>query len=133
MSYDSIRQTLVTHVKVPFETAFPDVKVFYDNAPFDLDNPAEHYVEFEVKFYGGQQIGASATPRTRVSGFVYVTAISRKGLGPAKCLQILDWFASHLEYQTPGGVQLQAAEPDGGGSNKDWYTESIKVAFYKDP
>ena len=133
MSYESIRQSVISSIKAPFEAAFPGVAVVYDNAPFNFDSPPDFYVEFEVKFYGGQQIGMSAAPRTRVSGFVYVTATARRGTGVKRVQQALDWFASNLEYKSFGGVLLQAAEPDGDGGNQAWYTESVKVGFYKDP
>lgn len=131
--YDAIRQAVVGYIDPLFALQFADVPLVHDNSPFDYDNPPECYTELEVEFYGGEQIGMAADPRTRVSGYVYAQVTCRRGLGSAKALQILAWVASALEYKTPGGVHLQAAESTGSTKGKAWYTCAIKVAFYKDP
>jgi hypothetical protein len=132
-----IRDTLVSLVYSDFLDAFPGVPLVTDNAPFDWNSPPEKFVEFEVRNYGGMQIGASATPRTRYRGYAYITAYCRIGLGSRPALELLDWFNAALAYKTAAvpGLRLHLEEPDPAGSQslKGWYTEQLKVSFYADP
>ena len=83
-----------------------------------------------MKFSGGNQIGVSFAPKTRVHGFVYVSVWCREGTGSKKALAMCDWFSDALAYKSQGGVQLQAAEPVGGNSPVGWYVEGIKLYWY---
>lgn len=130
--YESYRLAIVTLVDAAFKAAYPTIPVVYANAPFDWNNPPERFVEFEIAFYDGRQIGVAANPKTRTHGFVYVTVHARRGLGTKRCLEILGWFAGALGYQNAGAVHLQAPQPVGMNENDEWYSEEFKVPFYAD-
>lgn len=128
-----VRDAIVTAVSGPFEAAFPGVAIVYNNGPFDWNNPPAEFVEFEVEFYAGKQIGMSSTPKTRLSGYVYVSARKRDGTGHRTALQTLDWFSATLGYAILGRIQFQAPDPDGTATPPGWYIERLKIAFFADP
>jgi hypothetical protein len=129
----TVRDSIVTAVNAVYPAAYPAVPIVYDNAPFDWNNPPERFVEFEIKFYDGQQIGAAAAPKTRLAGMVYVSVYSRMGTGSRVSLQALDWFQGLLEYSRAGAAQFQGWKPDGTSERKDWFISQGKVPFYADP
>lgn len=120
-------------VAAPFSAAFPSLVIVFDNAPFDWSAPPPQFVEFEIKFLGGDQIGMAQQPRTRLSGYVYVSVLTREGKGSRSALLVLDWFSAQLGYASAGAVRLQAPEPAGTSEPKGWFIEKLKIAFFADP
>lgn len=134
---DDIRAALIEHVKAPFEAAFPGVPLVFDNAPFDWGNPPERFVEVELEFYGGSQIGMNVAPRTRSHGYAYFTVHTREGFGSKWTLQALGWLLKRTEYAVLAGsgfrVVFKEADPEGSSSTKGWYSQTGKVMFRADP
>lgn len=129
----SIRDSLISAVNADFKVAYPTIPIVYDNAAFDRNSPPDSWVDYEIDFHGGDQIGMEQNPRTRVSGFVYVTVWARAGAGSRAPLAILDWFAAKLGYTAQGEARLQAPEPSGNKAPKGWFAATLKIYFYADP
>lgn len=91
------------------------------------------WVEFNIAFAGGNQVGMAFAPKTRVHGFVYVSVWCREGAGWKKASLMRDWFAAQLQYKAAGGVNLQAAEPVGGKGPTGWDVQELKLYFYANP
>lgn len=127
----TIRQEVVSHVNADFVAAYPSIPIVYDNQPFDFNNPPDLYVTLEVKPYAGQQINLGSN-KTRISGFIYVTAFIKEGDGTVEALDVLDWMADKLGYANLGITQVEAPSPEEGENLKGWHTESMKFAFYAD-
>ncbi len=123
--YAAVLEEMATH--------YPSIVVAQENGPFDYSNPPPVYVLVEIKFYGGNQIGLAAAPRTRTSGFVYVTYHCREGEGTLAGLDVLDKIAARLAYSTLDRAQLQAATLADEAPPRGWHTDMIKVPFYADP
>lgn len=132
MQYD-VRAALIGAIDASFASAYPGKKIVYDNTAFDRNNAPDVWVEFEVKFGGGHQIGMSATPKTRVWGFLYVTVWTKDGAGWKQGDVIADWFATQLKYGSFGGVNLQAPEPVDEKGPTGWHLSAIKLYFYTGP
>lgn len=130
MKLEDIRKAIVEHVHTSYVAAFPAIPIVHDNQAFDWNDPPAQFVELEVEFQDAAQIGMSAIPTTRDSGFVYVTAYARAGKGVNASLRLLDWFRDRLGYATPGGVQLGAPAAAGPGKPAGWHTQGLKVPFY---
>lgn len=132
-----IRALVVERLNAPFQAQFPGVKLVFDNAPFDWNALPERFVTCELKFYGGNQIGAQAEPRTRYTGYVYITAYAREGTGSSACLDMVEWLGSQLAYvvlsNSTAKVVMKEAEPVGSDTEKGWYLEQLKVPFFADP
>lgn len=128
-----VRDTIIGLINTAYPGAFPGVPIVYDNTPFDWNKPPPRFVEVEVAFYGGRQIGISDNPKTRLSGYVYISAFLRYGLGSKSSLQVLDWFTAQLEYARPGRIQFQACEPDGTRDRNGYFVECLKLPFFADP
>lgn len=128
-----IREGLITLVSAPFAAAYPAVSLVVDNAPFDRNHPPPLWVEYEIKWAGGEQIGMAQSPKTRIHGWLYVTVWAREGTGSKKSLSIVDWFNSQLKYGYISGVNLQAPQPESVTAPTGWYLEQIKLYFYSDP
>lgn len=132
-----IRDALIGLVAAPFATAYPNVPLVVDNAPFDWNSPPPLFVTLEIRFYAGNQIGMAAEPKTRRRGYVYVSVYVREGRGSREALGLLSWFDTLMGYATlvPVGarIQLQEAEPVGSQARKGWYIEGMKIAFHVDP
>jgi hypothetical protein len=133
MSQVEIRDALVSFVDTPFKSEYPEIPLVHDNAPFDRNEPPPQWVEFEIKWAGAKQIGASFVPRTRIHGFVYVTVWVRQGVSARTALQTLDWFENKLKYSQIGPVHIQAAEPGSDTPPTGWYCEQLKFYFYSNP
>jgi hypothetical protein len=130
--FQAIRDSIVGLVSSAYPAAYPAVPIYYDNQQIDMNNLPEQFVTFEIQFYDGNQIGASATPKTRVSGYAYVNLFTRQGLGSRAGLGILDWFSATLGYKSPGTVRLQAPQPDAASQLDGWFSQELKVPFYAD-
>lgn len=129
----AIREALIGLVNAAYVAAYPTVPIVYDNTTFDRNSPPQTWVEFEIKFMGGDQVGMSWSPKTRVHGFVYVTVWSREGAGTKSSLLMCDWFSAQLAYQSPTPICLQAAEPVSPSSPTGFHAEGIKLYFYSKP
>lgn len=130
----AIRNSLVALVHADFIAAYPTVAIVYDNAPFDRNNPPPVWVEYEARFAGGNQVGMSETPLTRVHGFLYVTVWTKTGTGTKAGNEICDWFANRVQYRSIGQVSLQAAEPfDESSPPTGWSMACMKAYFYTKP
>lgn len=128
-----VRDAIVGAVDTPFRAAFPNVPVIYDNGPFNYNNPPDEYVECEVVFYAGQQVGMSSTPQTRLRGYAYISVHRRAGLGVRASLGVLDWFSASLGYANLGRLQMQAPDPDGNATPPGWHVEKLKIGFTANP
>lgn len=126
-----INQEVRAYVNADYVIAFPAVPVVYDNQPFDYNNAPDLYITLEVKPYAGRQISLGSN-KTRMSGFIYVTAWVKEGDGTAEALLVLDWMEDKLGYAKLGITQVEAPSPDEGENLKGWHTESMKFAFYAD-
>jgi hypothetical protein len=134
---EAIRAALVAFALADYQTEYPTVPLVTDNEPFDENDPPPHFVEFNVKFFDGQQISIAGEPRTRIKGYLYVTATIRQGRGSKLTLMALDWFSQKMGYSTmPGAgcrIILDRPEPESMQAPKGWFSEQVKFAFYADP
>lgn len=128
-----IREALITLVNAPFAAAYPDIPLVVDNQAFDRNSPPSMWVEYEIKWAGGQQVGMSADPKTRTHGWLYVTVWAREGTGSKASLSVIDWFNSRLKYAAIAGAQLQAPQPESVTPRIGWYIEQLKLYFFTDP
>ena len=128
----TIQTEVVTRVNSAYVAAYPTVPIVYDNGPFDWNNPPALFVTLEVVFYAGQQINLGIGPKTRHTGFVYVTVYAKEGTGALASRGILDWMAARLGYATLTHVQIEAPQPVGGSNVKGFATQEMKFAFYAD-
>lgn len=129
---EAIRAALLGLVKPAYEAAFPGIPLAIENEPFEFNDAPPRYTEFEIQFLGGAPIGAAAQPRTRLSGYAYVTVWAKAGLGTLELAQIKDWFAQLLGYRNLGAVRLQAPDPVGPTRSRGWYSDELKFYFYAD-
>lgn len=129
----SIRNAIVALVQPAFVAGYPGLVLVHDNAPFDWNSPPAEFVQFEIKFNDGEQIGLAFEPKTRYTGFVYVTTFARSGVGSQRALGILDFFANLLKYAYVGPVQFHEPRPGGSKTVKSYYTEQLKVGFLSAP
>ncbi len=129
----STREALISLVNAAYVAAYPLVPIVYDNVAFDRNTPPDAWVEFNIEFTGGNQVGMSADPKTRLHGFVYVSVWCREGKGWKTASLMRDWFASQMKYKSSGGVNLQAPEPVGGKGPTGWDLKQIKFYFYTGP
>lgn len=134
MSQVGIRNDLVNSIEGAYEVAYPGVPIAYPNAPFDRNNPKPLWCEFEIKFNGGDQIGISSSPHTRLHGFVYFSVWARSGAGLTESLSILDWVSTRLGYLSLPGLQVQAPQPESvAAPPPGWSIEQVKFYFFSSP
>lgn len=130
----AIRESLVGLVAGAYEAAYPAVPIEYPNKiAIDRNAPPAMFVEYEIKFMDGAQVGMAAAPKTRVHGFLYVTVWARAGAGTKDQALMIDWFMARLGYARPAGVQLQAPQPETPTAPTGWYLEQLKVYFFSNP
>lgn len=130
MIWEQITVGVRTAVLTAFQTAHPGIDLVFENEPYDHNNLPDHFVELEVTFYDGEQVGMSSQPVTRLAGYVYATAYSKNGTGVLKGLRYLQTLAGILQYASISGARLQAPSIEPGPSFKGYDTCSLKVPFY---
>lgn len=131
--FNETRKFIVDLVVNPFSAAFPGVPLITDNEPFDWSALPETLVELEVEFQDGRQIGMAQRPRTRLSGYVYITTQVREGTGAATAQAIQQWFSDNLAYRQGQGVTLGPPVPGGSSHQKGRRYYDLKINFYADP
>jgi hypothetical protein len=133
MNLVAIRDAIVARVVTDYVAAFPDVPLITENSPFDYNNPPDTFVELEVEFDTGAQMGMGINPKTRYRGCVYVTVTTREGKGSRLMLTILDWMGAQLGYYQTLRLFLQAPEPRSSNAPPGWNSRAMKVEFYANP
>lgn len=129
----AIRDAVVGYLNPLYVAAYPSIPIVYDNGPFDWNNPPETFVEVELEFYGGEQVGMAASPRRRISGYLYVCVRTREGRGSREALQLIDWFSNTLKFARVGTVVFREPEPEPSDGPPGWYFLHVKVPFLSDP
>jgi hypothetical protein len=128
---EAIQKEIVTWFDAAYKAQYPTIPVTYENQPFDWNNLPDTFVEFEVRFYSGQQINLGA-PKTRHGGYIYVTVWTKEGKGTLETKRIIDWVAGRLGYKALATVQIEADEPDENSPTRGWHLEGVKFRFYAD-
>jgi hypothetical protein len=128
---EAIQKEIVTWFDAAYRAQYPTVPLVYENQPFDWNNLPDTFVEFEVRFYSGDQINLGA-PKTRHGGYIYVTVWTKAGTGTLATKRIIDWVDDRLGYKSLATVQIEAPEPDEDAPNKGWHLEGTKFRFYAD-
>jgi hypothetical protein len=133
MTNSEIATAIKTRVYADFVAAYPNVPIVFDNDPFDWNAPPVQFVQFEVEFEDGAQIGISPAPKTRKRGCAYVTVLTREGAGNLTALDITDWFADKLGYYQTIRLHLQAPQPQVARAPTGWRHDALRVGWYADP
>jgi hypothetical protein len=129
---EEVRQQITSLVYPSFDVDFPGVAMVTENEPFVWNAPPSEFVEFIVAFHHASQIGSSAIPKTRLSGYVYVCVRVAVGTGVSRANGLSDWFADKLGYKQVNRISLKAPEPDGSTEQAGYYLVDLKVPFHAD-
>lgn len=130
---EAIRDAIVAFLNPLFASAHPLTPILYDNAPFDWNDPPPSFVQFEIEFTGGDQVGISVNPKTRLNGLVRVCVSAKNGRGTKTSYALLDWFGTTLAYQKIGFANFQSPEPEGSNDSGGYHHQHLKLYFYSDP
>lgn len=133
MSMLQAQDAIVAQLDALLKAELPDLVVVFYNQPFNHANPPDLYAEVEVDFQGSQKVGLGTLSSTRYRGHVYVDVHSREGSGSRRAREVVDWFASKLEFSKLGPVQFEEPLPDGNRDGKGWVSLGLKLPFFTDP
>lgn len=123
----------MTYLQPLFQAAYPSIPIVFDNSPFDWNKTPDLFVEVELEFFGGSQVGISSNPKRRVSGYLYFTVYARAGTGTRESLRMVDWFNDAMKFSTIGGCQWEVPEPDPSEPSRGYYLTPTKVSFRSNP
>ena len=128
------RAAIIGRVNTHWTTAFPAVKMYYDNAyPADSEvDSLSSYVACVIKFTGGAQMDISPNPNHRVRGMIVFTAASREGSGSSKVLGYLDSLAAAMKFAQFGGVVTKEPMPGVPMTEEGWFSYDLSIPFYVD-
>lgn len=126
------RAAINERVNTHWLTAFPAVKLYFDNAyPSDAEvDKLSAYVLCSIEFTGGAQMDISAAPNHRVHGRVVFTAACREGDGSSKVLDYLDSLVGVMKFAQFSGVVTQAPVPGAPYTADGWFSYDLSVRFF---
>ena len=133
-SLKQIRATVFDRVNTHWTSAFPDVKMYYDNAfpqNAEVDKLSE-YAMCTIEFNGGSQINVSPDPGHRYRGRVLFVAACREGTGSSKVLDYLDSLGNAMKFANFGGIVTQAPQPGKPVTFDGWFSYDLSVQFFAD-
>lgn len=132
MSTLLVQDSLITNVEAAVKLQFPTIPVYYDNQPFDANNPPPVYIDVEVEFYASEPTGVGAQ-KSRHRGFLYVSVVMKEGTGSRTARQVHDWFIQRLAYQNIDPVQFEEPLPNGSTTSRGWKAYELKIPFFSRP
>lgn len=129
-----IREAVVSRVYTHWQSAYPTIKMYYDNAmPQDAEvDGLSAYVVCSIRFSGGRQINLSPTPDHRVRGMIKFVAACREGAGSSKVLEYLDSLAGAMKFANFGGVVTEEPVPGLPLTAEGWFSYDLSIPFWAD-
>lgn len=131
---EQTRAAIIGRVETYWNTAFPAVKMYFDNAyPGDAEiDMLDTYVLCSIRFNGGAQMDISETPNHRIRGRIVFTAACREGDGSSVVLRYLDGLAGAVKFATFGGVVTGEPEPGKPLTSGGRFSYDLSIPFRAD-
>lgn len=133
MSLTSARQAIVTQMETAWATAFPSVKVFFENAP--QPDPAtrnDPFMLLFIDFDDAEQATIGTNHLMRVHGSVQFMPYVQEGTSTKLVFEMLDWLLMNMAIKQFGDVTMQDASPTKELVFDGWFCKGVRVPFYFD-
>lgn len=130
---DTVVTDIYTRVVGLIETQYPGLAIVLENQSFDWNSPPDRYVEVDVEFMAGDQVGLSSAARTRYRGALVVVSTCRAGLGTLEDVARLAWLGGEVAYMRVGQAQFEAPKLLSVSAPVGWNSKSVAVPFHVDP
>ena len=128
---EQARAAIITRVKDHWATAYPAVKMYYDNAfPEDAEiDTLSGYVLCSIEFAGGFQMDISENPNHRTPGRIVFTALCKEGAGSSKVLKYLDSLSGAMRFAQFGGVTTREPRLGRPHTAGGWFSYDLSIPF----
>lgn len=128
------RAALISRVNTYWQTAYPAVKMYYDNAfPKDAEvDKLQSFVLCTIHFTGGEQMNIAPAPHHRTRGRLVFTAAVRVGSGSSKALDYLDGLSTNLKFAQFTGITMTTPLVGLPVTDDGWFSYDLSVPFFFD-
>lgn len=125
------RDAIITYLNSAWVSAYPTVKVFYENAvKVDLDAVGPCFLRVIIDFTDSVRQGIDIAPYTASYGEVILQLFAKDGQGTRDALTKLNYLRELLKYQRLTGVDLDCPTPGKKQSRGGWTSHDLIVPFY---
>lgn len=133
MSVESFRSAVHSAIESWRVANFPDTDCAYENGPVPEEAVVSTpWLDVEVKWYGGTNLGVGQPKSGRFSGVVSVRCYTREGTGTAATDQLLDSLAFALSGKRMQGGTLLFPQPYTPTKALGWYKRGLMFPFKLD-
>lgn len=133
-SLKQTRAAIIGRVDAHWASAFPGVKMYYDNAypaAAEVDTLTS-YMLCSIQFSGARQMDVSPAPNHRTHGRIVFTGLCREGAGSSLVLDYLDSLAGAMKFAQFSGVTTNEPRPGVPDTFGGWFSYDLTVPFYAD-
>lgn len=125
------RDAIVAYLHPAWTTAYPAVKVFYENTiAIELDTVGSTFLRVSIDFTDSVQQGIDPAPITASYGEVLLQMFVKDGAGTRDAALRLNFLRELLKYQKLTGVTLQCPRPGRKQARNGWNSTDLRVPFY---
>lgn len=129
----SAREACVLLIHGPFQTAHPDVPVFWENTlRVDLDQVGDIFIKCAVDFDDAAQLTINDVPEHRTFGTFLVTVFYKEGTNNVKALQVAQTISELVKYRLTSDVKFWTPTPGRKDERDGWVSQDWSVGFYFD-
>jgi hypothetical protein len=127
-----IRDEIVGTLEQILSLHFQGVPARFPNQPFNLENPPDKYIEVEYDLIGGDQVYLGTNTPTRVSGYIYVRAYTRKMTGSRWGADVCGGLFTILRTTVFNSFNTRHPEYGMSGEAGDYYVQTVKCRLWAD-
>lgn len=133
ITYVQARDALATFINSSLTSAYPALKVFYENTNhIDLDTAPSPFLRVDINFTDTVQADMGPAPIDRVFGDVTFRVLFKEGEGTRNALSMLDFIFALMKRRVVSGVQLETPRPGPKLTSLGWASSSFTVPFWFD-
>jgi hypothetical protein len=124
------RDAIVAYLHPAWVTAYPAVKVFYENATtIDLDTVGANFLKVNVEFTDSDRLGIDPAPGTMSYGNLMLQVFFKDGTGTRTSLEILGFLRTTIGYKHLGAVAIGCPRFGRKQSRSGWNSQDLSVPF----
>ena len=136
-TYVQARDNLVAYINTSLTTAFPTLKVIYENTlSVDLDSVGDSFMRIEIDFTDSIQsdidmdrLDPTVLPGDETHGEVVFRYFVKEGVGTRATLEMQDTIRSMMKLRILGGVRTAIPTPGKKVLKQGWVENDIIVPF----
>lgn len=128
----AIRDELVGRLDQELSLAYPDTPLMVANQPFDQVDLPDQFIEVDYELVGGDAVFLGLGSPTRVAGYIYVRAHTRRGAGTRWGAEVCETVFRFLRGATFKSFNTQHPEYSRPGETAHHHIQTVKCRLWAD-